>query len=74
MKKIDTTYIPINPMKKEPIVKPTMTVNTPKRKSKGDSAETKTFNIQKIGAGQRSRTKIKMLIRADRQPKTVARI
>ena len=61
-------------MKTEPVVSPTMVLNTPIRASNGDNAETYNFKNHNAGAGQRNRRKSRMLSSATRQPETAARI
>jgi hypothetical protein len=61
-------------MKTDPVVRPTMILNTPTEANKGDNAEANSFNSHNVGAGQCSRRKSGILISAVKQHKTVARI
>ena len=66
--------MPIRLMKIEPVVSPATVLNTPIKASNGDNAETHSFKNHKAGAGHLKRRKRVMLIRAAKQPETVARI
>ena len=56
----------------EPVVNPTMTLNKPMMKNKGDNADANNFIIHKTGTGHFNLSKIGMLRSAAKQPKKVA--
>ena len=60
-------------MKIELVASPTIVLNTPIKKSKGDNAEANSFTIHNMGAGQCSRREMGKLMSAAKQPETAAR-
>ena len=66
--------MPIKVMKAELVAIPIITQSTPIKVNGKDNAEANSFNIHKNGAGHFNLMKIKILIRAAKQPKTVVRI